>query len=72
MCFFFSFMPATIWVILGYFLLFSATKVEGRVKTFGQVLAIWTFIIACCILLAGTYATISGICPIDMMMQCSS
>jgi hypothetical protein len=70
MCFFFSFMPATFWVIIGYFLLFSSAKVEGRIKTLGQVLAVWTFIIAGFILLAGAYMTTTGMCSMDMMMQC--
>lgn len=46
MCFFFSFLPATIWVVLGYFLLFSSTKAEGGVRLLGRILAIWAFIIA--------------------------
>jgi len=70
MCFFFSFMPATIWVIIGYFLLFSSAKVEGRLKTLGRALAVWTFIIAGFILLAGAYVTATGMCSMDMMMQC--
>jgi hypothetical protein len=70
MCFFFSFMPATFWVIVGYFLLFTTAKVEGRIKTLGQVLAVWTFIIAGFILLAGAYMTATGMCSMDMMMQC--
>ena len=40
MCFFVSFFPATIWTIIGYFVLFSSTKAEGRIRSFGQVLAI--------------------------------
>ncbi len=69
MCFFFSFMPATIWVTIGYFLLFSSTKVEGRIKTLGQVLAVWTFVIAGFILLTGAYMTTTGLCPIDTIIQ---
>jgi len=30
MCFIFSFVPATFWAIIGYFVLFSSTKAEGR------------------------------------------
>jgi len=41
MCFFFSFLPATIWVVVGYFILFSSTKTQGGVQMFGRVLAIW-------------------------------
>lgn len=71
MCFFISFMPATFWLILGYFVLFSSTKAEGRVRTLGRALAIWAFIIAGFILLAGVYVTTTGLCTMDMVMQCS-
>jgi hypothetical protein len=29
MCFFFSFMPATFWLVVGYFVLYSATKARS-------------------------------------------
>lgn len=70
MCFFISFIPATFWAIIGYFVLFSSTKAEGRVKTLGQVLGVWALIISACILLAGAYVTMTGLCSMDMMMQC--
>lgn len=70
MCLFFSFMPATFWVIVGYIILYSSTKAEGRVKTLGQALAIWTFIIAGFIVLAGAYVTAIGMCSMEMLMQC--
>jgi hypothetical protein len=72
MCFFFSFIPATVWAVIGYFILFSSTKAEGLVKTLGQALAVWAFIIAGCIPLAGAYVTMTGLCPIETLMQCSS
>ena len=39
MCFFFSFMPATFWAVVGYFVLFSSTETQGGIRTFGQILA---------------------------------
>jgi hypothetical protein len=63
MCFFFSFMPATICVTIGYFVLFAASRADDGIKTFGRVLAIWLFIIAAFILIAGAYASLSGLCP---------
>ena len=69
MCFFFSFMPATIWLVIGYFVLFSSTKTEGRVETFGRVLAIWIFIIAAMLPLVALYVTLSGLCPMDAIME---
>ena len=41
----FSMIPATVLVVLGYFVLFSSTKTDGAAKTFGQILAIWIFIL---------------------------
>ena len=46
MCFFFSLIPATICVTIGYFVLFAASKANDGIKKFGWVLAIWLFVIA--------------------------
>jgi hypothetical protein len=72
MCFFFSFMPATFWIVIGYFVLFSSTKADGSVKTFGRGLAIWAFFVAGFIVVAGAYVTLSGMCPIGALMNCAS
>ena len=69
MCFFFSFVPATFWAIVGYFVLFSSRKAEGNVKTLGQVLAVWTFVLAVMIPIVGAYVTIAGLCPIDTILE---
>ncbi len=69
MCFFFSFVPATFWAIVGYFVLFSSRKAEGNVKTLGQVLAVWTFVLAVMIPIVGAYVTIAGLCPIDAILN---
>lgn len=61
MCFFFSFLPATVWIVVGYFILFSATKAEGRVQTFGRILAIWVFVIAAFLPVMGAYVTFAGV-----------
>lgn len=67
MCFFFSFMPATFCVTAGYFVLFAASKAtENGLKTFGRALAIWLFIIATFILIIGAYASLSGLCPMQV------
>jgi hypothetical protein len=65
MCFFISFGPATFWVVVGYFVLFSSTRAEGGVRKFGKVLAIWIFVFAALIPVAGAYASLSGICPLS-------
>ena len=31
MCFFFSLIPATIWAVIGFFILFASTKTEGTI-----------------------------------------
>jgi len=68
MWFFVSLIPATIWVVLGYFILFSSTKSEGAVEKFGQILAVWVFIIAALLPLMGAYATLSGF-SVEAMME---
>ena len=72
MCFFFSFMPATFWLVVGYFVLLSATKSEGWILTFGRVVATWIFLISGSILMAGAYVTLNDMCPIEGFMRCAS
>ncbi len=69
MCFFFSLVPATVLIVIGYFVLFSSTKTEGKAKVFGQILAIWIFIVAMIPVILGTYMTLSGLCPIGKMFK---
>jgi hypothetical protein len=69
MCFFFSFIPATFWVVVGYFVLFSSTKTQGGIRTFGRILATWIFIIAAILPMTGAYVTLAGLCPIEAMME---
>ncbi len=69
MCFVFSLVPATVFAIVGYFVLFSSTKTEGVLRTLGRVLAIWIFILAACFPICGAYMSISGQCPMQGMMQ---
>jgi hypothetical protein len=69
MCFLISFAPATFWAIIGYFVLFSSTRAEARIRTLGQVLAVWTFVIAALIPIAAAYITVAGLCPIEAMLN---
>jgi len=69
MCFFFSFVPATFWAVVGYFVLFSSTRAEGRVQILGRWLAIWIFFLAAIIPIAAAYVTLAGLCPIESLMQ---
>jgi hypothetical protein len=70
MCFFFSLIPATIWVVLGYFILYSSTKAQGTVQRFGYFLAIWVFVVAAFFPVTGAYVTLTGLCPsIETMIK---
>jgi hypothetical protein len=69
MCFFFSLMPATVWLVIGFFVLFASTKAEGGLSKFGKVLAIWSFVIAAIFPLVGAYVTLAGLCPTEAMIQ---
>jgi hypothetical protein len=69
MCFFFSLIPATVLVTIGYFVLFASAKSEASIKTFGLTLAIWIFVIALLPPIAGAYVTLSGQCPIEQVMK---
>ena len=69
MCFFISLFPATFWFTIGYFVLFASTKAEMGVKTFGRILAMWIFLIALLIPIAGAYVTLSDQCPIEPMIE---
>lgn len=69
MCFFFSLIPATIWLVIGFFVLFASTKAEGGMRTFGKILAIWAIIIATLVPLGGAYVTFTGLCPMQAMID---
>lgn len=69
MCFSFSLMPATICVTIGYFVLFAASTADDGIKTFGWVLAIWLFVIAAFIPIAGAYVTLAGLCPMEDILR---
>ncbi len=64
MCFIFSFIPATVFLVIGYFVLFSSSRAEGTIQKFGKILAIWVFVVALFIPIGGAYMTISGLCPL--------
>jgi hypothetical protein len=68
MCFVVSLVPATVWLIIGYFVLFAASRSDRGIRVFGQVLAVWIFVIAVVIPLAGAYVTLAGLCPLEDML----
>ena len=67
MCFFFSFVPATCWAIIGYFILFSSTRADGAVKTFGQVLSVWVLVMAAMFVVGGAYVSLAGFCSMESL-----
>ena len=69
MCFFFSLLPATVWLVIGFFILFAATRVEGGLQTFGRVLGTWALLIALLFPIMGAYMALSGACPLEAMME---
>ena len=69
MCFFFSFLPATIWLVLGYFIMFSSTKADGKMRVFGRLLAIWAFVIAAFIPMMAAYVTLNDLCPLAALFE---
>lgn len=68
MCFFASLIPATFFVVVGYFVLFTSGKTEGGVRMFGRGLAIWLFVLAAFFPVCGAYITFTGLCPMSHMM----
>ena len=69
MCLFFSFIPATFFVLVGFFVLYLSKKSGGGLRIFGIILAIWIFIIAALFPIGGIYMTLSLNCPMMKMMQ---
>jgi hypothetical protein len=69
MYFFFSLIPATLAVVLGYFILFASSKAQGGIKSFGQILAVWVLLLAALFPLAGAYATYAGAPAVGEMMR---
>ena len=69
MCFFFSLIPATVWAVIGFFVMFASTKAGGTLRKFGQILSIWVFVLAALIPLGGAFVTLAGLCPIEAMME---
>ena len=68
MCFFFSLIPATFWLVVAYVVLFLSSKSDGQVQKFGRVLAIWVMVIAALFPIMGLVVTFTDLCPITEIM----
>jgi len=60
MIFTISLIPATILVIVGYFVLYTALRAEGGIRRFGKYLGAWIFFLAGVSVAAGLLAPTLG------------
>jgi len=67
--FFFGLIPATLAVVVGYFVLYSSARTQGAMKTFGQILALRAFAAAALLPMAGGYATNTDVPLLGAMMR---
>ena len=67
MCFFFSFIPATVFATWSYIVWFAAGYAKGNRQKWGNRLAVWLLILAIGFIACGTYVTIFGLCPMEHM-----
>ena len=69
MCFFFSLIPATFWLVIAYVVLYLSSRADdSQVEKFGRVLAIWVAVIAALFPIMGLVVTFSDLCPITEIM----
>jgi hypothetical protein len=61
MLFIISLLPATIFVVVAYFILYTAVRAEGGIKRFGQYLGIWVLLFAGGSVLGGLLGSTVGI-----------
>ncbi|MBI4187624.1 MAG: hypothetical protein HY529_00265 [Chloroflexi bacterium] len=70
MCLICSFVPASIFTTIGYFVLVTAgTQNSPGLNLFGLILAIVLFIVALGFIICGLYMTVSGKCPMKKFME---
>jgi len=61
--------PATLFLTVGYFVLYSSKKTEGPLTTFGFILSVWLFIVAGMYPVFGAWVSLSGWCPIEKIIE---
>ena len=69
MCFFFSFIPATVFATWGYVVWFAAGFATGNRQRWGNYLAVWLLVLAVGFIACGTFVTVAGLCPMQSMMS---
>lgn len=60
MIFLFSLIPATALVVVGYFVIYTAMRSEGNVRSFGKYLGAWLLLLAGVSVLGGLFASATG------------
>jgi hypothetical protein len=68
MCFFFSLIPATFWLVIAYFVLFLSSRADGLMQRLGRILAIWVAVIAAFFPVMGLVVSFTDLCPITEIM----
>lgn len=68
MCFFFSFVPASVFTSLSFFVWFAAGRAAGSRRRWGNYLAIWLVLLALGFIACGAFVSLTGRCPIEAMM----
>jgi hypothetical protein len=56
--------PATFFLVVSYFVLYTSIKTEGFVSWFGQLLALWLLIVALAFPVYGLLMERDGMCPV--------
>lgn len=60
MIFLISLIPTTGLVVVGYFVIYTATRGKGGLKRFGKYLGVWLFFLAGVSILGGLFASTVG------------
>ena len=60
MIYFLALIPATMFMVAGYFVAYLSLRSEGTFKTFGRYLSFWAFTLAGLVILAAIFAAAHG------------
>jgi len=69
MCLMASFIPASVFTTLSYFVWFAAGSSEGYQQWLGHLLALWLLVLAAGFITCGAYVTFTHKCPLDKMFK---
>ncbi len=69
MCLLFSFVPASVFTTLSYFVWYAAGTAKSNRQQLGNYLALWLLIVALGFIACGAYVTFTGVCPMDRMFR---